>query len=100
MGCTLRRLAAKYAGLHALSIVADIMAPGQLGFGVSQGVEAAMHAARIYLQDLKEDQVIMKVDFTNAFNIIRWDKMLCAVEGYIPECSLSVLLILFLLMGE
>ena len=43
-----------------------------------------MHAARIYLQKLKEDQVKMKVDFTNAFNSIHWDKM-CAVEEYIPE---------------
>ena len=85
MGCTLRRLAAKCAGLHAPSIIPDILAPRQFGFGVSQGVEAAVHAARIYLQNLKEDQVMMKVNFTNAFNIIHWDMMLCTVEEYIPE---------------
>ena len=82
--CTLRRLAVKYAGLHALKIVPDILAPQELSFGVSRGVEAAVHAARIHLQNLKEDQVIVKVDFTNAFYSIRWDKMLCAVEKYGP----------------
>ena len=44
-----------------------------------------MHAAQIYLQNLKEDEVIMKVDFTNVFNSIPWDKMLSAVEEYVPE---------------
>ena len=44
-----------------------------------------MHAARFYLQNFEEDQVIMKVDYTNAFNSICWDKMSCAVEEYIPE---------------
>ena len=54
VGCTLRRLAAKCAGLHALSIVPDILAPRQLDFGVSRAVDAAP----IYLHNLKEDQVI------------------------------------------
>ena len=34
----------------------------------------------IYHYNLKEDQVIMKVDFSNDFNNICWDMMLCAVE--------------------
>ena len=81
----LRRLAAKCAGLHALPIILDILAPWQLGHGMSGGVEAAVYAAPLFLQNLKEDQVIMKVDFTNAFNSIPRDKMLCAVEKHIPE---------------
>ena len=85
MGYTLRRLATKCAGLHPLSIVPDILAHRQFGFGVSRGIEAAVHAARIYLQNLKENLDITKMDFTNAFNSIRWDKMLCAVKEYIPE---------------
>ena len=49
VGCTLRRLEGECAGLYALSIVLDIQAPLQSGFGVSQGVETTVHAARIYL---------------------------------------------------
>ena len=78
VGCTLRRLEGECAGLHALSIVLDILAPQQLDFVVSRGVDAA----QIYLQNLKEDQVIMKMDSTNSFNSICQDKMLCAVGVY------------------
>ena len=52
---------------------------------MSRGVEAAVHAARTYLCNLQPDQVIMKIDFKNAFNSIRRDKMMLAVEEFIPE---------------
>ena len=84
VGCTLRRLAAKCASALALRELPDLLAPRQLGFGVSLGVDAAVHAARVYLQDLQSDQAIIKVDFKNAFNSIRRDKILLAVEEFIP----------------
>ena len=62
-----------------------MLAPHQLGCGVSRGMEAAVHAARIFLRDLQSNQVMMKVDFRNAFNSVRRDKMLLAVEEFIPE---------------
>lgn len=37
---------------------------------VRHGVEAAVHATRIYLHNLQPDQAILKLDFKNAFNII------------------------------
>ena len=85
VGCTLRRLAAKCASMHAVKVLQDLLAPRQLGFGVSRGVEAEVHATRIYLRSLQPDQVLMKVDFKNAFNSVRRDKMLLAVEEFIPE---------------
>ena len=85
VGCTLRRLAAKCASVHAVKVLPGLLAPRQLGVGVSRGVEAAVHAARIFLRDLQSDQVMMKVDFRNAFNSVRRDKMLLAVKEFIPE---------------
>ena len=49
VGCTLRRLATKCDSLHALEKIPQLLAPHQLGFGISRGVEAAVHATRVYL---------------------------------------------------
>ena len=44
------------------------------------GAEAAVHASRVYLQDMKEHHLLLKLDFNNAFNCLRQDKMLAAVS--------------------
>ena len=78
VGCTLRRLAAKCASHHAPKELADLLSPRHLGCGVPWGT-------RKYLKDLKSDRVILKIDFKNAFNSVRWDKMLLAAEEFIPK---------------
>ena len=85
IGCTIRRLASKCACLHALNSIPDILSPHQLGFGVSGGAEAAVHASRVYLNHLPSHKAILKVDFRNAFNCIRRDKILEAIKEFIPE---------------
>ena len=85
IGCTIRRLASKCACLHALNSVPDILSPYQLGFRVSGGAEAAVHASRVYLNHLPSHKAILKVDFRNAFNCIRRDKILEAIKEFIPE---------------
>ena len=52
MGCTLRRLVAKIAGFRVLENMATLLAPRQLGYRISGGAEAAVHAARRYLDEL------------------------------------------------
>ena len=84
VGCTLRRLAAKIAGFRVRDRMAALLAPRQLGYGVRGGAEAAVHAARLYLQDLQH-QCILKLDFRNAFNTLRRDKMLQAVQKLAPD---------------
>ena len=84
-GCTLRRLAAKYACFHALESILALLSPHQLGFGVPGRADAAIHAARIYLSQIPNNKALLKVDFRNVFNSIRRDKMLEAVEAYIPQ---------------
>ena len=85
VGCTLRRLALKCASLHALKTIPHLLGPHQLGFGIPRGVEATVHATRIYLNNLSPHQALLKVEFRNAFNSIRRDKMLTAVRDFIPE---------------
>ena len=52
MGCTIHRLMAKIAGSKVVGDMAKLLAPQQLGYGTSGGVEAAVHAARLYLSQL------------------------------------------------
>ena len=85
VGCTIRRLVSKCAVSHALSTIPHLLAPHQLGFGIPGGVEAAIHACRVYLSHLPPNKAVLKVDFENAFNSIRRDKILCAVKQHIPE---------------
>ena len=49
VGCTLRLLVAKAACSAVRDRVTERLAPLQLGFGVKQGAEAAVHAARSLL---------------------------------------------------
>ena len=67
--------------------MATLFSPRQLGYGVSQGAEAAVHAARFYLRNIGSNKVhvLLKLDFTNAFNSIRRDKMLEAVQRLAPS---------------
>ena len=60
------------------------MAPRQLGFDVRGGGEAAVHAARLYLNNLNPGKAVLKLDFKNALNSIRRDKMLEAVMESAP----------------
>ena len=64
-----------------------LLASCQLGYGTPQGTEAAVHAACLYLNNLQPSQMILKLDFGNAFNRICYDKMLCAVGDLAPELA-------------
>ena len=91
VGCTLRRLAAKTAGRCIMEAMGLLLAPCQLGYGTALGCEAAVHASRLYLSNLQPGQVILKLDFENALNCIRRDKMLQAVSNLAPELAPFVL---------
>ena len=85
VGCTLRRLAAKYASMQVREQMGEFLQPIQLGYGVKLGAEAAVHAARRFLGSLPSDQLLLKLDFANAFNTLRRDKMLRAVGEIVPS---------------
>ena len=85
VGCTLRRLAAKVAVNKVLVEIADLLAPDQLGFGVSGGAKAVVHSGRLYLHNLDPHQVFLKLDFMTAFNLVRRNKLLAAVQDLAPD---------------
>ena len=65
----------------------DSKTPIKVGVGVKGGAEATVHAARRYLESIRDcpDKVMVKLDFKNAFNCIRRDRMLEAVAELAPE---------------
>ena len=85
VGYTWRRLAAKCANTYAINKLAAQFAPIQLGVGVPGGAEAAVHATRRYVMSMSNENVLVKLDFENAFNSLRRDCMLEAVAKDIPE---------------
>jgi hypothetical protein len=85
IGYSLRRLAAKCVNKYALNVLKDTFTPSQLGVGVSGGCEAAIHATRRFLENMPDDSVAVKIDFSNAFNCIRRDSVLAAVADAVPE---------------
>ena len=95
VGCTLRRLVAKVASGMVRDLMAHLLSPRQLGYGVRGGAEAAVHATRAFLSKMISGHVVVKLDFQNAFNSIRRDKMLEATRDLAPDifflCSLLLL---------
>ena len=80
-----RRLAAKCVNIFASAKLLNYFNPIQLGVGVRGGCEAAaVHPCRRYVASM-QGYVIVKLDFTNAFNCIHRDAMLNAVFDKVPE---------------
>lgn len=85
VGCTLRWLASKCASLSIRDDMGALLAPLQLGYGTPMGAEAAVHATRTFLHNIEPGHLLLKVDFCNALNSVRQDKMLSAVLQYAPS---------------
>ncbi len=85
VGYVWRRLTAKVACSYVKESSATLLAPRQLGFGIAGGAEAAVRAARRYVDSMKPNEVFVKIDFRNAFNTLRRDSILEAVAKYFPE---------------
>ena len=84
IGSTLRRVAAKATAFSFRPAAKAKLFPRQLGVAVPGGAEAAVHAARSFCtsNSSSPDPILfLKIDFENAFNSIRRDKMLRAVRS-------------------
>ena len=57
----------------------------QLGGGVPGGAEAAVHSLRRYANTMADDDIIVKLDFANAFNTIRRDTLMESIAKLIPQ---------------
>ena len=83
IGGTLRRLVAKAAVFYLKSEIKPKLFPYQLGVSIPSGAEAIVHSARSFCVSKKqspESIAFLKVDFENAFNTIRRDKLLEAIK--------------------
>jgi len=63
-------LTAKCANNHVRERRSKTQQPQQLGVGVARGAEAAVHAVCRLVSNLPDDHVIVKLDFSDAFNCI------------------------------
>ena len=84
VGLTLRRVVAKAVVAYATPRLQELFTPVQLGVGVSRGIEVGIHSARSFISNLISGQVLVKLDFSNAFNSVRRDSILEAVAQHIP----------------
>ena len=66
-------------GLQVIRPIRGGLAPHQLECGLPFGCESAAHAARFYLHNMPSNCLMLRLDFRNAFNTLRRDKMLSAV---------------------
>ena len=76
---------AKVANTHAIQQCSSLLSPRQLGVGVRGGCEAAVYAARSYLEGCSPGEGILKIDYKNAFNCVRWGVVLDAVAEHLPD---------------
>ena len=84
-GYTLRRRAAKCANSHVIKRRSEELQPVQVGAGVPGGAEAAGHAVRRLVNLMPDDHVLVKLDFTNAFNTVRRYLILISIANKAPE---------------
>jgi hypothetical protein len=102
IGFTLRRLASKVANSFGLSRLSSYLSPRQLGMGITGGCEAAVHATRRFLESMQQGNVLVKIDFSNAFNSLHRGDMLLATRDRLQNSTRSfsrhILLLLISIM--
>ncbi|GAV09476.1 hypothetical protein RvY_19015 [Ramazzottius varieornatus] len=86
VGNTLRRLAGKIVVKRVGRVLEEQVRPEQVGCGTRGEAEAAVHAVRCFLEEGRDkSQVLLKLDFKNAFNTIHRDVLLRVVRDSLPK---------------
>lgn len=86
VGLTFRRLTAKLACKSIGEMTGNYLRPKQMGFNTKGGCEAAVHSTRTYLKDNRNsNNIMLKIDFRNAFNSVERDKMLTEIKDKTPS---------------
>ena len=89
VGETLRRLAAKSFAAEVKKQAKDVLLPGkQVGVGVEGGIEAATATVWDYThRHSGHDKVVLKIDYSNAFNTVCRSAMLNQTRKHLPQLS-------------
>ena len=86
IGNTIRRLAGKVAMTKVKEKCPALLHPNQLGVALPGGAEIGVHTLRQYVNHShSEDKLVAKIDFRNAFNTIRRDRLLEEVKEHTPS---------------
>ncbi|XP_063618720.1 uncharacterized protein LOC134791601 [Cydia splendana] len=83
VGFTFRRICSKICCKHIFPSLTKKFQPFQLGFGSKGGCEAAVHAARAFVND-DSCEVLLKVDVKNAFNSVDRGALLTQIQDATP----------------
>jgi len=86
IGETIRRLVSKCCCEATVEDAKVIFGPLQVGVATQGGAEASVHAVRKLAKEFGEDpgKIMLKVDFSNAFNMVDRTQMLAQVFEKLP----------------
>jgi hypothetical protein len=86
---TFRRLVSNIATFHELDKLRPYFA--QFGLGIPNGGEAILHLTNALVDSLGKDRslALLKIDFTNAFNIVSRDIFIEQVRKLVPDLRSS-----------
>lgn len=77
VGNTIRRLSAKILCNRVRVNASEYLGPHQTGFGIPGGAEAIVHSIRDFLlSSLNEESILVKLDYSNAFNSAKRAKII------------------------
>ena len=87
IGETIRRLVSKCCCKATTEDTKIIFGPLQVGVATQGGAEASIHAVRRLAAEFGEDpgKIMLKVDFSNAFNMVDRTEMLAQVYEKLPS---------------
>ena len=84
IGNTLRRLFAKACVLKISQHLSSSFQPHQISVGTPSRAEVVIHAYRNFINKADPENILLKVDFKNAFNSVRRDVLLHKVQKLFP----------------
>lgn len=86
IGSSYRRLTGRLVAKRTTASLSSQLTPTQLGVGAPLGCEAAVHAVRKYTHTNRgNDELIVKVDLSNAFNSVTREVVLSQVSQRCPS---------------
>ena len=85
IGNTFRRLFAKACMLKISQYLPSTFQLHQVGVGTPCGAGVVVHACRNFINKADSENIVLKIDFKNAFNSVRRDVLLRKVYKLFPQ---------------